>query len=103
MGVESNHEKNPEAHSLAESHGLQTAVLTESIRRLTEVIELQAQQQRSWKIALRNGLFAGLGGILGATVVVSILVAVLQPFRRLEAIGPMIDKLDTALHQKNGR
>lgn len=77
--------------------------LVDAINRCIAVIEIQTAQQRSWKLALRNGLLAGLGGVLGATVVVSILISVTQPFRRLEAIGPMIDRLDTALRQPNRR
>ena len=77
--------------------------LVDAINRCIAVIEFQTAQQRRWKLALRNGLLAGLGGVLGATVVVSILISVTQPFRRLEAIGPMIDRLDTALRQPNRR
>ena len=76
-----------------------TKELIDAINRCTAMIKLQTAQQRSWKLALRNGLLAGLGGVLGATVVVSILISVTQPFRRLEAIGPMIDRLDTSLRQ----
>ncbi|MDR3691782.1 MAG: DUF5665 domain-containing protein [Fimbriimonas sp.] len=65
--------------------------------------ERQLAQQRSWKLALRNGLLAGLGGVIGATVVVSVIIAITQPFRRLDAIGPMIDHLDTTLQQSSRR
>jgi hypothetical protein len=82
---------------------LEPKELIEAINRFTTVIEKQAAQQRDWKLALRNGLLAGLGGVIGATVVVSILVWIIQPFRRLDAIGPMIDHLDTALRQTNKR
>ncbi len=64
-------------------------------------MERQLAQQWSWKLALRNGLLAGLGGVIGATVVVSILIAVMQPFRQFDAIGPMIDHLDSTLQQSN--
>ena len=77
--------------------------LIEAINRFTAVIEKQSAQQRDWKLALRNGLLAGLGGVIGATVVVSILVWITQPFRRLEAIGPMIDHLDSSLRQSGKR
>lgn len=73
--------------------------LIDAINRCTAMIRLQTAQQRSWKLALRNGLLAGLGGVLGATVVVSILISITQPFRRLDAIGPMIDRLDASLRQ----
>ena len=77
--------------------------LLDASQQLTKVLEQQLRQQRSWKLALRNGLLAGLGGVLGATVVVSILIAITQPFKRLEAVGPLIDRLDTTLKQTGKR
>jgi len=77
--------------------------LVEAISRFTAVMERQIAQQRDWKLSLRNGLLAGLGGVLGATVVVSILVWVMQPFRRLQAVGPMIDRLDSTLKRVDKR
>ena len=89
----------PKEQDASTDSDLKSAELLKAIRDLTKVMERQLDQQRSWKLVLRNGLLAGLGGLLGATVVVSILVAVMQPFRRLEAIGPMIDRLDDSLKQ----
>jgi len=74
-----------------------------AIQRLTEVIDAQTTQQRSLYLSLRNGLLAGLGGVIGATVVVSIIIAITQPFRRLDSIGPMIDHLDNVLQQSPRR
>ncbi len=73
--------------------------LVDAIHRLTIVMQLQIANQRSWRLALRNGLLAGLGGFLGATLVVSLVIAIMQPFKRLEAVGPMIDRLEFALRQ----
>jgi len=73
--------------------------LIEAMRELSAALKLQLAQQRNWKLALRNGLLAGLGGVLGATVVVSLLIAIMQPFKRLEAVGPLIERLDTTLKQ----
>ena len=89
----------PKEQDASTDSDLKSAELLKAIRDLTKVMERQFDQQRSWKLVLRNGLLAGLGGLLGATVVVNILVAVMQPFRRLEAIGPMIDRLDDSLKQ----
>ena len=75
--------------------------LESSLKRLADLTEKQIHQQRDWKLALRNGLLAGLGGVLGATVVVSILLFILQPFKRLEGLGPVLDRLDTTLKQSN--
>jgi hypothetical protein len=93
----------PKEQDASTDFDLKSMELLEAIRNLTKVMERQLEQQRSWRLALRNGLLAGLGGLLGATVVVSILVAVMQPFRRLEAIGPMIDRLDDSLKQTHRR
>ena len=69
------------------------------LRHFSELIEKQLAQQRDWRLAFRNGLLAGLGGVIGATVVVSIIIAITQPFRRLDAVGPLIDRLDATLRQ----
>ena len=68
---------------------------------LSAQIERLANQQRDWRISFRNGILAGLGGVIGATLVVSILVSVLQPFKRLEAFGPMIERLDSTLRKSS--
>ena len=68
-----------------------------AISKLTSEISRLAAQQRDWKISLRNGLLAGLGGVLGATVLVSLIVYFLQPFKKVEAIGSMLDRLDTTI------
>ena len=77
--------------------------LITAILNLSKLMERQLDQQRDWKLSLRNGLLAGLGGVIGATVVVSLIITITQPFRRLEAIGPMIDRLDSALSQPHRR
>ena len=77
--------------------------LTEALVAYTKLVDRQLAQQRDWKLAFRNGLLAGLGGVIGATVVVSLVVAILQPFRSLQAVGPMIERLDTVLKQNNRR
>ncbi|MBS1706230.1 MAG: hypothetical protein JST40_10175 [Armatimonadetes bacterium] len=75
--------------------------LAQELRELNRLLQIQIEHQQSWKLALRNGLLAGLGGVLGATVVVSLLLAVLKPFKSLDALGPVIDKLDRSI--ENGR
>ncbi len=78
----------------------ETEELRESIAELTAEIRRLREQQRNWKLAMRNALLSGLGGVLGATVVVSLLLFTLRPFRQIEMLGPMIDRLDQTLQQR---
>jgi len=77
--------------------------LLAAVTRLTLAIEKQVAMQRDWKLSLRNGLLAGLGGVIGATVIVSILISITQPFKRLERVGPLIERLDDTLSRTNKR
>ena len=56
--------------------------------------------QLNWKLALRQGIVAGLGGVLGATILVSILVAILQPFKRVEILKPTLDRIASELERR---
>lgn len=76
-----------------------TAELLAAVAKLSAQLDRQTTMLKDWKFHLRNGVLAGLGGVVGATVVVSILVYVLQPFKQVQALGPMIERLDTTLKQ----
>lgn len=80
----------------------QSLLLTE-IRRQNQLLEAQLTNQRDWKLALRNGVLAGLGSVLGATVVVSLLLWALRPFHRLEAIGPFLERLNESVEKRDNR
>ena len=71
--------------------------LMRAIEALTLVVQKQVNNQRDWKLVLRNGMVAGLGGLLGATLIVSTLVYFLEPLKRIEAWSPAIERLDNAL------
>jgi transposase len=77
------------------------AELLVELRRCNDLMERQIANHRNWRLAFRNGLVAGLGTILGMTVLVSILVSALKPFKKLETLGPMIDRLDQTLQERN--
>lgn len=72
-------------------------ILLMAIQDLNDVIQRQVDNQRNWKRALRNEIVAGLGGVLGATIVVSVLVYFLQPQKRIEAFSSAIDRLNDTL------
>ncbi len=76
-----------------------TAELLAAVAKLSAQLDRQTTMLQDWKFHLRNGVLAGLGGVVGATVVVSIFVYVLQPFKQVQTLGPMIERLDTTLKQ----
>lgn len=59
--------------------------LLDELRHTNELLSEQIRIQKNWRIALRNGVIGGLGGVLGATVVAAALFALLRP--ALERIG----------------
>jgi hypothetical protein len=75
----------------------QTGDLISEMRRMNKLLEQQVRFQKSWKLPLRNGLIAGFGGVLGATLVVSMLLAAIKPLRSVPALAPALDRIATAL------
>ena len=59
--------------------------LVEELRRTNELLATQVRLQSDWRLAIRNGVLSGLGGVLGATIVAAIVLAMLRP--ALEQIG----------------
>lgn len=59
--------------------------------------------QKDWKHAIRQGVLAGLGGVLGATIVVSVLLAALKPFERLTVLKPTLEKISQQLEKGSER
>lgn len=55
--------------------------------------------QTDWRLALRMGLMSGLGTVLGATVLVSVVVWALQPLKRLEFLKPSLDRIAQQLER----
>ena len=78
---------------------IQTDLLRE-LKRSNELIATFVRNQTSWKLALRQGMVVGLGGVLGATLLVSLLIAMLQPFKRLEILKPTLDRIAQELERR---
>lgn len=67
---------------------------------LDYVYVLQNPRRQIWSSFMR-GFFAGLGGVIGATVGVAALVALLQIFGGLPAIGDFFDGLGQTIENRN--
>jgi hypothetical protein len=74
--------------------------LAEEVRRLNVLIAELIRSQRSWGLSLRQGLLMGLGGAIGATVLVSLLIWLLQPLKKLEVFKPTLDRIARELEHK---
>lgn len=71
--------------------------MVEELRRQNEYLKELVTMQKDWKSGFFQGLVRGFGGVVGATLVVSLLVAILQPLRRIEAIEPLLTRIAEAL------
>lgn len=57
--------------------------------------------QTDWRMALRQGLMTGLGSVIGATLLVSVLIWVIQPLKRLDALKPTLEEISRQLGRVN--
>lgn len=55
---------------------------------------------KSYKMSFLKGLAGGLGGVIGATIVVALLIWVLSLFQEVPLIGPFLDKARTTVEQR---
>jgi hypothetical protein len=67
--------------------------LLEAIKENTRQLKQLNGRIGDWKWLLWRGALMGFAGVLGATVVVSVVVSVLQPFSVFETLGPTIERL----------
>lgn len=77
--------------------------LIAAIERHSQLLEAQIRQQRDWRLPLRNGVLAGLGGVIGASLIVTLVVWVVQPFKGIEPLKPTLDRLTRALENDQRR
>jgi hypothetical protein len=73
--------------------------LLEEVKRLTAAVEAQTKYLRDWRMPARNAALASIAGVLTATLGISLLVQLFQPFKSIEALRPLIEKVSDALDQ----
>jgi len=66
---------------------------------ITDYIELLGNTRRQLKLSLLRGIAAGLGSVIGATVVVAILVWILHSFGGLPVVGHWLQITGTQINQ----
>lgn len=54
---------------------------------------------KSYRMSFIKGLFQGLGGVVGATLLVALLIWVLSFFDELPLIGTIVDQVQRAVEQ----
>ncbi len=72
----------------------------DELHRGNELMAELVRNQKDWRIAFRNGLLAGLGGVIGATVLVSTLVWIMKPLQRLEVFKPTLERIAQELERR---
>ncbi len=65
-----------------------------SVAQNNELLVRLLAQGRDWRLPLRNGFLAGMGGVLGATVLITVLLSVLKPF---ESVAPWLERVTRAI------
>jgi hypothetical protein len=75
--------------------------LLSEIRRTNVLLAKLIRTNTDWRLALRQGLMTGLGGVIGATVLVSIMLWLIQPLKRLDALKPTLERISRQLEAGN--
>ena len=57
-----------------------------------------ADRRRYYRMAFVKGVFTGLGGIIGATIVLAILLWVLSLFETLPFLGPIFENVQDTVN-----
>jgi hypothetical protein len=75
----------------------QIATLHKTLQETNELLLRQNRNLESWRLPLRNAVLAGLGGVIGATLLIGLLLAILKPFEKL---SPALDQIARELQHK---
>ncbi len=60
-------------------------------------------RNKTYKMSFLKGIAAGVGSVVGATIVVAILLWVLNFFEQVPLVGPLTDKLQQTVEIKSGQ
>lgn len=69
------------------------ADLTTEIKKQNVILKEWHENQRSFKKRFVAGLWTGLGTVIGATVMVSLLVLMLRPLGNINWISPIVNRV----------
>ncbi|MDQ5886208.1 MAG: hypothetical protein QG628_605 [Patescibacteria group bacterium] len=58
-------------------------------------------QNQTYKLSFLKGIATGVGGVIGATVVIALLLWGLSLFQEIPLIGPVVQKIQTTIDQGN--
>lgn len=58
-------------------------------------------QNQSYKYSFLKGIATGVGGVIGATVVIGIILGILTRFQEIPLIGPFAQKVQTTIQKSN--
>lgn len=83
-----------------DSGDLNFAALIQSVDRLRLAIEANTRARGSWRIAMRTGLVAAIGGLLGTTILLAVLVRLLSPLEQISSLKPAIQGLTDRIERK---
>ncbi|MEX2244510.1 MAG: DUF5665 domain-containing protein [Fimbriimonadaceae bacterium] len=75
----------------------------EAIDRLIEAVEKNTQVLERFNDLRRvflRGMIAGFGGLIGATILISLLFTVLEPLKGFQGLGPAIERLADELERQ---
>lgn len=75
----------------------------DELRRGNDLTAEQIRIQKDWKHSFRQGVLAGIGGVVSATLLVTLLMALLKPFERLTVLKPSLERIANQLEGKPRR
>ncbi len=71
--------------------------LRQALEHNTRILERRNKLDGDWRVLLWRGLLVGFGGVIGATLVVSIAIKLIQPFESFEGLKPTLERLTDEL------
>lgn len=75
----------------------------EELKRANDLTAELIRVQKDWRLSIWRGILTGLGGAIGATLLVSVLLWALQPLKRLEVFKPTLDRIAQELERRPAR